>query len=92
MGFLIDAREQGKIEAGDFLEPSERGRLQWDQIRELKDMVAGRVRRTRPDQITLFKSLGVAMEDVAVAALAYERARARGIGEPIRLLEPPLAD
>ncbi len=87
---VIDARDQGKIEAGDFLEPLERGRLQWEQIHELKDVVTGRVRRTHPDQITLFKSLGVALEDVAVAALVYERAQARGIGESFPLLEVPL--
>lgn len=75
---VIDSRDQGKGEAGDLLEPLERGRLQWERIHELKDVVAGRVQRTHPDQITLFKSLGIALEDVAVAALVYERARARG--------------
>jgi len=84
---VIDARDQGKIEAGDLLGPVERGRLQWEQIHELKDVVAGRVGRAHPDQITLFKSLGVALEDVAVAARVYERARAQGIGEPLRLLD-----
>ncbi|MCX7689744.1 ornithine cyclodeaminase family protein [Thermoflexus sp.] len=89
---VIDARDQGKIEAGDLLEPLERGRLQWERIHELKDVVAGRVRRAHPDQITLFKSLGIALEDVAVAAIVYERAVAQGIGESLRLLEVPLAD
>ncbi len=89
---VIDARDQGKMEAGDFLEPLERGRLQWDRIHELKDVVAGRVQRTHPAQITLFKSLGIALEDVAVAALVYERARAQGMGESLRLVEAPLMD
>ncbi|MFN3928378.1 MAG: ornithine cyclodeaminase family protein, partial [Thermoflexus sp.] len=89
---VIDDREQGRIEAGDFLEPLERGRLQWGRIHELKDVVAGRVRRLHPDQITLFKSLGVALEDIAVAALVYERARAQGIGEPIRFLKDLLQE
>ncbi len=84
---VIDDRDQGKIEAGDFLEPLERGQLQWGRVHELKDVVAGRVRRLDPDQITLFKSMGIALEDVAVAALVYERARAQGIGEPVRFLE-----
>ncbi len=89
---VIDDRDQGKIEAGDFVEPLERGRLQWGRVHELKDVVAGRVRRLDPDQITLFKSLGVALEDVAVAALVYERARAQGIGEPVRFLEDLLGE
>ncbi|WP_376788434.1 ornithine cyclodeaminase family protein [Thermoflexus sp.] len=89
---VIDSRDQGKMEAGDFLEPLERGRLPWDRIHELKDVVAGRVRRTHLDEITLFKSLGIALEDVAVAALVYERARAHGVGQPVSLAEVPLMD
>ncbi|MBO9361302.1 MAG: ornithine cyclodeaminase family protein [Thermoflexus sp.] len=88
---VIDSRVQGQIEAGDFLEPLERGRLQWERVFELKDVVARRVGRAHPEQITLYKSLGIALEDVAVAAVAYERACARGAGERIRFLEdlPP---
>ncbi|HXF69968.1 MAG TPA: ornithine cyclodeaminase family protein [Thermoflexus sp.] len=89
---VIDDRDQGRIEAGDFLEPLERGRLQWGRIYELKDVVAGRVRRLHADQITLFKSLGIALEDIAVAALVYERAKAQGIGEPIRFLKDLLQE
>ena len=89
---VIDSRAQGQIEAGDFLEPLERGRLQWERVYELRDVVAGRVSRAHPEQITLFKSLGVALEDIAVAAVAYERARAQGAGERIRFLEDLLPD
>ncbi|WP_448594251.1 ornithine cyclodeaminase family protein [Thermoflexus hugenholtzii] len=89
---VIDSRAQGQIEAGDFLEPLERGRLQWERVYELRDVVAGRVGRAHPEQITLFKSLGIALEDIAVAAVAYERARARGAGERIRFLEDLLPD
>jgi alanine dehydrogenase len=89
---VIDSRAQGQIEAGDFLEPLERGRLQWERVYELRDVVAGRVGRVHPEQITLFKSLGIALEDIAVAAVAYERARAQGVGERIRFLEDLLPD
>ncbi|WP_299287436.1 ornithine cyclodeaminase family protein [Thermoflexus sp.] len=89
---VIDSRAQGQIEAGDFLEPLERGRLQWERVYELRDVVAGRVGRAHPEQITLFKSLGIALEDIAVAAVAYERARAQGAGERIRFLEDLLPD
>jgi alanine dehydrogenase len=51
---------------------------------ELKDVVTGRVQaRTAPEQITLFKSIGLAVEDVIAAAFVYERARAAGIGSPV---------
>jgi alanine dehydrogenase len=89
---VIDSKAQGQIEAGDFLEPLERGRLQWERVYELRDVVAGRVGRAHPEQITLFKSLGIALEDIAVAAVAYERARAQGAGERIRFLEDLLPD
>lgn len=89
---VIDSRAQGQIEAGDFLEPLERGHLQWERVYELRDVVAGRVGRAHPEQITLFKSLGIALEDIAVAAVAYERARAQGAGERIRFLEDLLPD
>jgi alanine dehydrogenase len=89
---VIDSRAQGQIEAGDFLEPLERGRLQWERVYELRDVVAGRVGRAHPEQITMFKSLGIALEDIAVAAVAYERARAQGVGERIRFLEDLLPD
>jgi len=63
-----------------------RGLISWDRIHELSEVVAGKVTgRTNADDITLFKSHGIAIEDVAVAALVYERARDRGIGRPISL-------
>ena len=68
------------------VEPMKRGLISWDRIHELSEVVAEKVTgRTNADDITLFKSHGIAIEDVAVAALVYERARDRGIGRPISL-------
>src|SRR2546422_432038 len=81
-----DSSEQGKEEGGDLVEPMKRGVITWDRVHEISEVVAGKVRgRTNDDDITLFKSHGIAMEDVAVAALVYERARDRGIGKSISL-------
>src|SRR2546426_318048 len=78
--------EQAKEEGGDLLEPIKRGRITWDGIHEIGDVVAGKVRgRTNADDITLFKSHGIAIEDVAVGALVFERARDRGIGKSVAL-------
>jgi alanine dehydrogenase len=41
--------------------------------------------RQNPDQITLFKSLGMAVEDVAAANLAYTRAQTRGVGTELAM-------
>ncbi len=60
------------------------GRLTWDQVHPLGAVVAGLVTgRSSADGITLFKSLGVAIEDVALAIRAYEKAFAEGIGVPL---------
>ena len=81
-----DSIEQAREEGGDLVEPMKRGLIAWDRIHELSEVVAGKVTgRTDADDITLFKSHGIAIEDVAVAALVYERARDRGIGKSISL-------
>ena len=50
------------------------------EVQELKDVVRSGGGRETPEEITLFKSLGVGLEDVAVGALIYERARERSVG------------
>src|SRR5256712_3733119 len=81
-----DSIEQAREESGDLAEPMKRGLITWDRVHEISEVVAGKVRgRTNADDITLFKSHGIAIEDVAVAALVYERARDGGIGKSISL-------
>jgi ornithine cyclodeaminase/alanine dehydrogenase-like protein (mu-crystallin family) len=81
---VVDSREQAMIEAGDLLAPIGEGRLSWEQVTELGEVVAGTVPGRRAnDEITLFKSLGIALEDVATMHLVYTRAMAEGIGEKI---------
>jgi alanine dehydrogenase len=76
-----DSLEQARIEAGDLVEPVERGVLDWLEVHELAEVVAGETTgRQHDDDIVVFKSLGIAAEDIAVAALVYERARERGLG------------
>jgi alanine dehydrogenase len=78
---VVDSKEQAKLECGEFLGPLEKGRLTWDQIRELSEVVTARaLPRTEPKHITLFKSLGVALEDVAVAAKIYQLAVEQNVG------------
>jgi len=76
-----DDVEQVRYESTDLAEPVKEGCLSWDRVYSLGDVVAGkRAGRTAPSDITLFKSLGVAIEDVALAVRAYERAVERGDG------------
>jgi alanine dehydrogenase len=84
---VIDSKEQGMLEAGDLLAPIQQGKLTWDRVHELHEVVAGAIPgRQRPEQITLFKSLGLALEDMAVAAHVYAEARKQGVGEELDFL------
>jgi alanine dehydrogenase len=76
-----DDPEQARYEATDLVEPVNEGALTWDRVHPLADVVAGaRKPRASPRDITIFKSLGVAIEDVALAARAYEKALAQKVG------------
>jgi ornithine cyclodeaminase/alanine dehydrogenase-like protein (mu-crystallin family) len=76
-----DSLEQARLEAGDLVEPVERGVLDWLEVHELAEVVGGEtIGRQHDDDVVVFKSTGIAAEDVAVAALVYERARERGLG------------
>ncbi len=60
----VDHLEQSKIEAGDLIQVPD---FDWTRVCELSDVVQGKVTRSTPDQITLFKSNGIALEDIAAA-------------------------
>lgn len=79
-----DQVAQARIEAGEYRDLVAAGRLQWQDIVELGDIAAGKVSGRRgPADITLFKSLGIALEDIAFADLIWRRAVERGIGKPM---------
>ena len=77
----VDSREQARLESGDLIEPVAQGVLDWLEVHELHEVVAGDVRgRQGDDDIVVFKSNGIAAWDVAIGAVAIERARERGVG------------
>lgn len=79
-----DSRDQSKREAGDLIQAFLGHEGKWNEVRELADIVVGKIPgRTTPAQITLFKSNGIAIEDVVVAGRIYELARERGFGKEI---------
>ena len=81
---VTDDVEGAKIECGDLVYPIDRGITTWSHIRNLADVVAGTVAgRTGDDEITLFESQGVAIEDIAVSVRVYEMARERGLGQQL---------
>ena len=78
---VTDDVEQAKIECGDLIQPIDKGVLRWRQVHELSEVVSGAVPgRTAPDDITLFESQGVALEDMATGVRVHDMARAAGVG------------
>jgi ornithine cyclodeaminase/alanine dehydrogenase-like protein (mu-crystallin family) len=73
---FVDRVESARAESGDYLIPKSQGLIRDSHIRgELGDLVSGKVKgRTNKKQITLFKSLGLATEDLAAAEVIYSRA------------------
>jgi ornithine cyclodeaminase/alanine dehydrogenase-like protein (mu-crystallin family) len=83
----VDSVEQARLEAGDLVLPAAIGRFDWSRAVELGQIVAGQASgRPTPDAITLFKSVGIALEDVATAGLVYALARERGLGTELDIL------
>jgi alanine dehydrogenase len=81
---VVDSIEQARMESGDLLMALDEQDWSSPRLVQLQDVVTGRVQaRSAPGRLTLFKSIGLAVEDVIAAALVYERARAAGIGTPV---------
>ncbi|MGD0026917.1 MAG: ornithine cyclodeaminase family protein [Xanthobacteraceae bacterium] len=79
-----DQLAQAKGEAAEYRDLVAAGRLQWSNVVELGDIVTGKVPGRRgPADITLFKSLGIALEDIAFADLIFRRALESGAGKPM---------
>jgi ornithine cyclodeaminase/alanine dehydrogenase-like protein (mu-crystallin family) len=80
----VDSVEQAKIEAGDLIQAFEGDNSRWETVRELSEIVAGTIEgRKDATEITLFKSIGIAAEDIATAARVYELAREKGLGREV---------
>jgi ornithine cyclodeaminase/alanine dehydrogenase-like protein (mu-crystallin family) len=79
-----DSVENAKRESGDLIEPVEAGVLDWLEVHELQEVVAGELPgRQAEDDVVVFKSNGLAAWDVTIGAVAVERARERGVGREL---------
>jgi len=83
----VDRRESTINEAGDFMIPQKEGLLSAGHILgEIGELLLGKAKgRSSAEDITLFKSLGLAVEDVAAAHLIYSKASASGTGTRVEL-------
>jgi ornithine cyclodeaminase/alanine dehydrogenase-like protein (mu-crystallin family) len=80
----VDSLAAVPLEGGDLLSPLQKAILYPEALVELGRIVAGKhTGRTAPEQVTLFKSHGIALEDIALAARVYQKAKERGVGTPM---------
>jgi ornithine cyclodeaminase/alanine dehydrogenase-like protein (mu-crystallin family) len=79
---VVDSFDAAFAEAGDLIEPVQAGLISQDRLRtELGHLVAGTsIGRQDPQEITFFKSVGNAIQDVIVARQVVTRAIERGLG------------
>jgi ornithine cyclodeaminase/alanine dehydrogenase-like protein (mu-crystallin family) len=80
---VTDDIAQAKLEAGEFIDLVRAGRLDWNDLVPLHRIVGSPGWHREHDAITLFKSLGVGLEDLAIASLLYDRAAASGRFKPL---------
>ena len=70
-----------RIESGDLLAAEAEAGLDWGAVQPLAQVVAGKVAgRTSPEEVTLFESQGIGLEDLAAACRVLDLARKRGVG------------
>jgi ornithine cyclodeaminase/alanine dehydrogenase-like protein (mu-crystallin family) len=81
---VVDSIEQSKMEAGDLIQAFGEDASRWNAVRELSQVVTGKEPgRSSADEVTLFKSNGIATWDLAAAVRVYEMAVAQGMGKPL---------
>jgi ornithine cyclodeaminase/alanine dehydrogenase-like protein (mu-crystallin family) len=79
-----DSLENARLESADLIEPVSSGVLDWLEVHELQEVVAGEVAGRQSDEdVVVFKSNGLAAWDLAVAAAVVERARVAGAGREV---------
>ena len=83
---FVDQRAAALAEAGDLVIAASKGKTEAEEWTELGEVVAGsKPGRRSDDEITFFKSVGVAVQDIAACTLALERATAMGLGSTVEL-------
>jgi alanine dehydrogenase len=83
---FVDSIEQSKQEAGDLILSFDGNENRWGKVKKLCDLVAGKTAgRTNDEEVTLFKSNGIASWDLAVAMRVYALARAQKLGRELPL-------
>jgi alanine dehydrogenase len=81
---VADSKDQAKLEAGDFVAALNAGVLHWADVKALAPLLVGRYPgRESTQDVTVFKSLGLGIEDIALAVRVVELAKQQGLGKVI---------
>ena len=81
---VVDDMAVARMESGDLIAADAEGKFDWSAVRPLSDVVGGLAPgRTTSEEITLFESQGIGLEDLAAACHVLKRARELGIGMEI---------
>jgi len=85
----VDQKKVCLLESGDFIKPIEAGLFNTDHIKgEIGHYALGEITgRTDKDEITLFKSVGVAIQDFSIAYKIYEKSIRESFGQEIKLFD-----
>jgi ornithine cyclodeaminase/alanine dehydrogenase-like protein (mu-crystallin family) len=78
---VADDTEAARLEAGDLILAERDGLLNWSRVHSLREVVAGSTGARQASDVTLFKSVGLAIEDLAAAVPVIELAEERGVGQ-----------
>ncbi len=82
----IDSKDQGRVEAGDFVAAMGEHVFGWPEVQEFARVFVNRYPgRQTPEDITVFKSLGLGVQDIATAVKVVEQARAKGLGREVEM-------
>ncbi len=85
---VVDSREAARAEAGDLLPLVDERTVRWEDLSEIGEVLLGRrPGRQSPEDITFFKSVGLAVQDAAVGALVAAKIRTGEIGQRLELHE-----
>ena len=86
---VVDDVEQSKMEAAEFVLAVKEGKVKWKDVIEVSQVVASKDPvRASPDAITVFKSHGIGLWDVAAAARVYELAKRNAVGVHLPIEQP----
>ena len=82
---VVEDIDQAREEAGDLIMAEKMNMLDWNKVKLFAEVIGGNVKRKSEEEITIFKSMGIGLEDVAVMKLLYEKAKKYGIGSEINI-------